>query len=137
MSGSITQRQRILVDALWVVQRGSTNVVAIEDQRLAAAMRFIRDHFRRAIAVEDVVREAHISRRGLEIRFQQHFGRSIRQEIQRARLDWSKRLLVETDLSAEKIADVSGFSSLSYMSSVFRRELGMTLTEYRRRSRSP
>jgi AraC-like DNA-binding protein len=45
--------------------------------------------------------------------------------------------LVETNLSAEKIAQISGFSSLSYMSSVFHRELGTTLTDYRRQSRNP
>jgi LacI family transcriptional regulator len=84
-----------------------------------------------------VVRQSHISRRGLEIRIQQTLGRSIREEIQRARLAWSKKLLVETDLPAEKIASLSGFSSLSYMSSVFRRELDMTPVQYRRESRTP
>jgi two-component system response regulator YesN len=64
-------------------------------------------------------------------------GRSIRQQVQQARLGWAKRLLVETNLSAEKTARACGFSSLSYMSSVFHRELGMTLTDYRRQSRNP
>ena len=106
-------------------------------RRLDAAVRFIRDHCREAIAVSDVVAESHISRRSLEIRFQQILGRSIRRQIQQARLAWSRRLLVETNLSAEKIARACGFSSLSYMSSVFHRELGATLTDYRRQSRNP
>ena len=137
MSGRIKRAQRILVEPTWVIPRRSTDVVAIEDQHVAAAVRFIRDHFARAITVDEVVGEVGISRRSLEIRFARHLGRSIREEIQRVRLAWGKRLLAETDLSAEKIAELSGFSSTSYLSSVFRRELGMTLREYRRRLRNP
>jgi LacI family transcriptional regulator len=137
MSGRVRQPQTIPVEAMWVMARRSTDMVAVEDRRVAAALRYIRDNFRQAITIEDVVRQSHISRRGLEIRIQRTLGRSIREEIQRARLAWSKRLLVETDLPAEKIASLSGFSSLSYMSSVFRRELDMTPVQYRRESRTP
>ena len=137
MAGRIQEPRRILVEALWVIPRRSTDVVAIEDRHVAAAAMFIRDHCRQPITVGDVVSKSGISRRSLEIRFQQILGRSIRQQIQQARLVWSKKLLVETNLSAEKIAQTSGFSSLSYMSSVFRRELGTTLTDYRRQSRNP
>ena len=137
MSGRVRQPQRILVEAMWVIPRRSTDVVAIEDRHVAAAARFIRDHCREAITVTDVVSKSGISRRSLEIRFQQLLGRSIRQQIQQTRLAWSKRLLLETNLSAEKVAQVSGFSSLSYMSSVFHRELGTTLTDFRRQLANP
>jgi LacI family transcriptional regulator len=137
MSGRIKRPQRILVEPTWVIPRRSTDVVAIDDRHVAAAMRFIRDHFPQAITVDEVVAEVGISRRNLEIRFARSLGRSLREEIQRARLAWGKRLLAETELSAEKIAQLSGFSSPSYLSSVFRREVGMTLTEYRRRLRTP
>jgi LacI family transcriptional regulator len=137
MAGRAQQPQQILVEALWVIARRSTDVLAIEDRHVAAAVRFVRDNCRQPITVSDVVSESHISRRGLEIRFQQILGHSIRQQIQQARLAWGKRLLVETNLSAEKIARACGFSSLSYMSSVFHRELGTTLTDYRRQSRNP
>jgi LacI family transcriptional regulator len=137
MSGRVREPQRIPVEALWVMARRSTDIVAVEDRHLAAALRFIRDHFRQPIAIDDVVRQSHISRRGLEIRIKRSLGRSIREEIQRARLAWSKKLLVETDLPAEKISDLSGFSSLSYMCSVFHRELATTPVQYRRQFRAP
>lgn len=137
MSGQVREPQRIPVEALWVMPRRSTDIVAVEDRHLAMAVRFIRDNFRQSITIDDVVRQSKISRRGLEIRIQRGLGRSIREEIQRARLAWSKKLLVETDLPAEKIANLSGFSSLSYMSSVFRRELDLSPVQYRRQSRTP
>jgi LacI family transcriptional regulator len=137
MSGRVKQPRRITVDAMSVTPRRSTDILAVEDRHVAAAARFVRDHFREPITVDDVVTEAGCSRRSLEIRFQRCLGRSIRQEIQRTRLAWSKRLAAETNLSVEKIAAASGFSGLSYLSQVFRRELGMTLSEYRRQLQPP
>jgi LacI family transcriptional regulator len=137
MSGRIRKPEKILVEPLWVVQRRSTNVVAVEDRHVAAAVQFVRDHFRQAITVSDIVRHAGISRRSLEIRFQNTFGRSIRHEIQRVRLEWSKKLLAETNLSTEKIAEVSGFRSPNYMCSVFHRELRVSPTQYRRNACNP
>jgi LacI family transcriptional regulator len=137
MSGAIKEPQRIMVEPLWVVARRSTDVIALDDRCVAAALRFIRDNFHRPIGVADVVEQAPLSRRTLEIRFHRSLGRSIRKEIERVRLDWAKRLLVETNLPAAKVCEASGFNNLSYLSTVFRREVGMPLTEYRRRTRTP
>jgi LacI family transcriptional regulator len=137
MRGRIHHPQRIMVQAMWVMARRSTDTVAVQDRHLATALRFIRDNFRQPITIEDVVRQSRVSRRSLEIRISRNLGRSIREEIQRARLAWAKKLLIETDLPAEKIANISGFSSLSYMCSVFRRELDMTPVRFRRQTRPP
>lgn len=137
MKGKPQRRRRIIAESLWVAPRRSSDVIATEDEHVAAALRFIRDHVRESIGVDDVVRRTGISRRGLEIRFQQTLGRSIRGEIERTRLVLTKQLLVETNLPAEQIARLAGFCGLSYLSSVFRREAGMTLTQFRRRMRLP
>ena len=47
MAGRIQAAAPDLVEAMWVIPRRSTNVVAIEDRHVAAAARFIRDHCRR------------------------------------------------------------------------------------------
>jgi LacI family transcriptional regulator len=137
IQGTVQQPQRILVESLWVVARRSSNVIATEDRHLAAALRFIRDHARRSIGVDDVVRQAGVSRRGLEIRFRHVLGRSIRDEILRVRLAFTKQLLAETNLSAERIAELAGFCNSPYLSNVFRRETGMTLTQFRHHIRIP
>jgi LacI family transcriptional regulator len=104
----------------------------MEDREVAMAVMFIRNHARKSIGVAEVVRHSAISRRALEIRFQKTLNRSIREEIQRVRLNWVMQLLVETDLSIDKIAECTGFCEQSYLSYVFRRETGTTLTAYRR-----
>jgi LacI family transcriptional regulator len=135
MTGRVQKPRQIVVDALWVIPRRSTDVMAVGDPHVAAALRHIRDHFRQGISVGDVVAVTGLSRRALEMRFQRMLQKTIRDEIQYARLSWSKKLLLDTNLSVEKVAHASGFSGMSYMSDVFRREVGISPSEYRRQSR--
>lgn len=137
MSGRVRRPQRIMVEALWVVARRSSDVIATDDRHVSVALRFIRDHARESINVADVVEQAGPSRRGLEIRFRSILGRSIRDEIQRVRLTYAKQLLLDTNLPTQRIATLVGFSSLQYLSNVFRREAGMTLAQFRRRMQVP
>jgi LacI family transcriptional regulator len=137
MAGKICEPQEVVVEPLRVVARSSTEVIATEDRHVARALQFIRDQVRQPIGVDDVVEAAGISRRGLEIRFRRVLGRSIRAEIQRVRLAFARQLLSETNLPAQRIVELAGFSSLPYLSNVFHRAVGFTLAEYRRRSRSP
>jgi LacI family transcriptional regulator len=127
------RRELILVEPLRVVTRRSTDVIAVEDEQVAGAIRFIRDNARRPIGVEDVVEQNPLSRRTLEIRFQQHLGRGIREEIQRVRLGLVQQFLSETDLPIWKIAEITGFNQLEYLCRVFHRKMGMTLIQYRRK----
>jgi len=120
------------VEPLWVVPRLSTDAVAVDDAEVATALRYIRENARRPIGVRDVVKQLTISRRALEIRFQGSLGRSIREEIERVRLSWTKQMLLETDLPVSKIADYTGFRCPSYLSKVFHRTTGVTLAQYRR-----
>ena len=85
MSGEVQEPRQITVEPLWVVPRHSSDVIATEDRHVAAVLRFIRDHARQPIGVDDVAKQAGISRRSLEIRFRRALGRSIRDEIQRVR----------------------------------------------------
>ncbi|MFI4874841.1 MAG: substrate-binding domain-containing protein, partial [Blastopirellula sp. JB062] len=131
MRGEIDKPQTILVRALRVVPRSSTDMIAIDDPHVSAALQFIRDHARRQIGVDDVASMAKLSRRALEIRFRQFLGRSVREEIQRVRIMRVQQFLIDTNLPAWRIAEETGFNSLEYLSRVFRKSQGVSLTEYR------
>jgi AraC-like DNA-binding protein len=57
------------------------------------------------------------------------------EEIQRVRLDHAKKMLRETDLPIPQIAASSGYNSVSYLTRIFRREVGVSPTIYRGRFR--
>ncbi len=136
MSGQVRTPQQISVEPLYVVSRRSTDIVALEDVEAAAAMRFIRDHADQPIRVNQVAHAIGLSRRMLEIRFRQLLGRSLNDEIQQCHLETAKRLLAETDWPMGKIAAASGYSSASYLNVLFRRLLGVSPTEFRKRTRT-
>ena len=128
--------QRIAVEPLYVVSRQSTNMLAVDDPDVAAAMRFIRDRAEQPIHVADVADALGLSRRTLEMRFRAAAGRSLNDEIQRAHLETAKRLLAETDWSTEKVADASGYSGASYLNVLFRQLVGLSPADYRRQVRT-
>ena len=135
MSGRIQGHHRIMVEPIQVITRRSSEAFALDDREVALALRFIQDNALRPIGVVDVVRHVDCVRRTLELHFQHLLGRSVNQEIQRARLERAKRLLAETGLSVERVAEATGFGSSSYMIRLFQRQLGFTPKQYRDRSR--
>ncbi|MEQ8786818.1 MAG: substrate-binding domain-containing protein [Pirellulaceae bacterium] len=118
-----------------IIARDSTDFFAVDDEVVAAAMRFIEQHMREDIAVDDVAAAAGVSRRTLERRFQGSAGRSIAAEIRRLRVLKAKRLLAESDLLVKQIAREAGFRDPIRLNEVFLREEQMTPSEFRRRIR--
>jgi LacI family transcriptional regulator len=123
---------KINVFATHVVTRRSTDIVAIDDEPLSKALRFIRDHANRPISVSDVARAAALSRRALERRFRIEVGCSILEQIRRARTDQISRLLVETTLPVGEIAESLGFEDAQHFARYFRSAKDMSPLAYRR-----
>jgi LacI family transcriptional regulator len=115
-----------------VVTRQSTDVLATEDEVVARAVHFIREHAVERIGVAEVARHARLSRSPLEARMKRAIGRSVYQEIQRVRIERIKTLLLETDVPIKQIAARCGFSYVQYMTRAFRQATGQTPAEFRR-----
>ncbi len=131
MSGKPAPTETVWVEPVGVASRASTDILAVDDEAVATALRFIRDHGCDEIGVDDIVRRVPISRSVLERRFRKVVGRSINNEVLRVRLNKAVQLLCETDLELKVIAMKAGFGSTSYMSAVFRERLDRTPGSYR------
>ncbi|MEP3479649.1 MAG: DNA-binding transcriptional regulator [Fuerstiella sp.] len=123
-----------LIKPLGIVTRQSTDVIAIDDQDVADAMKFIRDHACEGINVNTVLDTIPLSRRVLEKRFQEIIGRTPHQEIARRRLEQVRRLLIETDLTLRQIASKTGFRNEEYLSVAFRKATGISPGQYRKQT---
>lgn len=124
------------VAPLGVIERQSTDVVAIGDDDVAAAIRYIRDHAHRRIGVTDVLTAVPIARRALEKRFRDQLGRSPLEEIRRVRVDRARQLLAQTELPMPQVADRCGFATAAWFSSAFRALTGETPSAYRERNKA-
>ena len=131
MRGAAITGEGRLFAPLGVAIRQSTDVVAVADRHISAAVRIIREHACDGITVSDVLKQVPLSRRILEARFQKLLGRSPHAQILSVKLDRVKRLLSETDLPLAAIADRTGFKHVEYLSVAFKRQTGTTASDYR------
>jgi LacI family transcriptional regulator len=129
--GKITRQ----VKPLTVRCRQSTDAAAVEDWHVSQALRFILGHATRGIHVDDVVAQVHVSRRFLEKRFREVVGLPIHEEIFRVRFETAQDLLATTVLPLKEVAVRSGLRRADYLSVVFRRELGMSPSQFRKLKR--
>lgn len=120
-----------------IVNRQSTDALAIGHPAVATAVRYIKNHFSEPITIEDIVDYTGLSKRGLEKAFEKHLVRSPASELRRVRLDHAKRLLTETNDKIESIAYECGYSNSSNLSCAFRRETRMSPRAYRVKYSSP
>jgi LacI family transcriptional regulator len=132
MQGREPTTKTELVPPLGVVERQSTDTLAISDSQTAKALRFIRDHVLEDIQPADVLDHVLAARTTLEQKFKQHIGRTIFQEILRLRMEHAKRLLRETDLKIDRIARLCCFCDGAYFTSVFRKQTSVSPSAYRR-----
>jgi LacI family transcriptional regulator len=133
MSGEPMEQQSILFTPVGIATRQSTDILAIDDADIAAALRFIRTNFMTGIHVADVVKQIPLSRRVFESRFVKLLGRTPHDEITRLRIERVKELLSETELSLQAIAARVGFRHEEYLSAVFKKQTGMTPSAFRKR----
>jgi LacI family transcriptional regulator len=133
LGGADPPRHPAFLPPKGVIVRESTEPSNLIDDRLSAALRFIRQHLTEEIGVDKLLEVVPASRRSLERLFRSHLGRSPAEEIRRARINHVKWLLLNRNLSLSDIADRCGFSSFRSFASAFRRDVGMSATAYRTR----
>ena len=135
MSGQGGVPAREVIPPLGLFRRQSTDILCVEDEVLASALRMIRLEACSGLQAPVVAGRVGLSRNTLDKRFQQRIGRSIDQEIRRVRMERAKELLARTNLPLAEIAGRAGFGSEQYLSSAFRQAVGCRPSEYRARHR--
>lgn len=83
--------------------------------------------------VATLSKRASMSARTFARRFVEETGRTPMQWVTDQRVLYARRLLEETDLDVDRVADKSGFGTATLLRHHFRRVIGVTPTDYRRR----
>lgn len=131
MNGGELPSAPIFIPPAEIAMRRSTDVFAVPDARVAAALRYMAENCDRALSVGQIATAVNTGRRTLERRFRECLGRSILNELNRLRVERMKRLLVETDDPLKLLVGQAGFGSAEQMRLVFREFTGMRPTDYR------
>ena len=100
-----------------------------------ATKRYIDTHYQENISLDHLAELNHVSKFHLSHAFTEEYGISPINYLISKRLSEAEHLLKTTDFSLSLISNTTGFSSSSYFAQVFKKQKGMSPTEFRKKSR--
>ncbi len=100
---------------------------------LDRAVTYLREHFREPIAMSDLARMVGMSVRQFNRKFREVFGTNPTRFLIKTRIQAACEQIQQTDLSIGEIAIEFGFYDQSSFTQHFRRHVGMTPLQYRKR----
>lgn len=92
---------------------------------------YIKSNYRKHMSLEDIAASTYLSKTYLSSLFKKETGYSISEYINIVRIDRSKSLLMEENMSIIEIANLCGFEDQSYFTKVFKHIVGITPKKYR------
>lgn len=120
-----------------LVARASTAPTSPGGALVRRALDFIDARALDGIGAADVVREMGVSRSLLDLRFRELSGGTVLEAIQERRLREVLRLLSETNDPIETICNAVGVSDPSGLRRLFRRRLGCSMRQWRKKMVEP
>lgn len=125
----------MVVPPVGIATRRSTDTMAIDDQQVAEALKYIRLHIAEGVQVSEIASHLKVSRSTLDNRFKRVLGRTAHDEIERLRVQIALELLQQTSLPQKQVAQRAGFNNVQYMTMVLRRQTQETPGNIRKKVR--
>lgn len=123
----------IVVKSTYISTRSSTDIYATKDVNIQKVLKYIHTNCHRRLNVEELLEIVPMSRRLLEVRFREVTGQPIYGYILDLRMDRFARQLIETNLPLTDIAFEQGLSDYKYAARLFKKNRGLSPTEYRKK----
>ncbi|MFB5192158.1 helix-turn-helix domain-containing protein [Alicyclobacillus fastidiosus] len=138
-----TTRPRSL--SFWETQQNFMEILQFIEQRNAyhdSGIRlaelveiYIKQNFRETITNQTLSKHFHVHENYLARSMKKVFQCTPLQYLTKYRLNQARRLLLKTDSPLTQISDESGFTDYKYFSSCFRKEVGLSPSQFRKRYR--
>lgn len=101
--------------------------------RYQLAVQYIQDNYAGPLTLDEVAERVQVSGRQLQRIFREHGDGAFSEYLETVRLAHVCDQLKKSDLTIEQIAVNNGFANGNYLFSVFKKRLGMTPGEYKRK----
>lgn len=109
------------------------DMIKIDNDDLATKIdEYIRVNIEKKITIDLLCKEFNVSKNKLYSLTKSHFNMTIGNYVQKLRIDIAKNLLTTTDLPVYEICSAVGIDEYNYFSKVFKKEVGVTPSQYRK-----
>lgn len=101
-------------------------------QPVRLAQDYMRDNHKDPITVEEVADHVQLSYSYFSTLFRNETGETVKDYLKRIRVDSAKKMLKETTMNLQQVADSVGYSDAKHFSKVFRKVTGISFKDYKR-----
>lgn len=119
-----------------LLQSERKKAYARKNARAADALAYLTLHFREKDCLEQAAAQSGVSRRWFNELFAATYHVPPNQWIIQQKMKHARSLLQIDDLSVTDVAEACGFSDVYYFSKAFKKETGLTPSEYRKKNRT-
>lgn len=120
----ITKIQDVCRNIVTKKEEQETNLIAV-------AKEYIDRNYQKEISLDETSRQVNISPYYFSKLFKEEMGQSFIEYVTGIRMDKAKELLVKTDKSMKEICNEIGYADPNYFSRTFKKNVGVTPTEYK------
>ena len=108
---------------------------SVSYERVDKILRYVDAHYGERIKLDDFAELLHINKYYICRIFRQHTGKTLSDYMNLVRIQKATELLISTSQSITEIAFVTGFQDINFFSRMFKRIMGISPTELRKRHR--
>ncbi|MGN0148835.1 MAG: helix-turn-helix domain-containing protein [Clostridia bacterium] len=121
-----------LLDALVCeISSQAKNTLISPNKTVNTAAAWIKLHITEPISLDDTAEEFGYNKRYLARVFKEFMGKSVNKYIEENKIELAKNMLIYSDESISCIAHKAGYEDAGYFMRVFKKNEGMTCTQYR------
>ena len=106
-----------------------------ENSLVQRAKEYINENYRKDLSLDELSRELDISPYYFSKLFKEETGSNFVEYLTGLRMDQAKVMLKDENLSMKEICAAIGYSDPNYFSRIFKKNVGLTPTEYREREK--
>ena len=113
-------------------QRTNAQPEQQEERTITALTRYLQEHLAEEISLSVLAEQFHLSAQYISQLFKGEIGVNFLAYLTNIRMEQAKKLLLSTDLPIADVAEQSGYGDYRVFTKVFRKNEGITPTQYRR-----
>ncbi len=123
---------QLLCELLKSKNRNTSHAVYTAKESIELAAMYMREHYQEEISIEKISERYHVSKYYFIRLFKEQYGQTPHEYLVNIRVSNSKKLLVTTSLSMEKIANAVGFKDSNTYIKVFKKKVNQTPAKFRK-----